>query len=345
MNETFNPRVTPWQIDESDFYEIDSFEEQMRFLLRYAVLAPSTHNTQPWSFRITPEGVEVFADFSRRLLIVDPHDRELLMSVGAAIMNFRVAAAHFGFQTDVLYEIGEEEGRRVARMMVRETCATDPHLRALFAAIVKRHTNRELFESRLLEPEMVERLSDLLDEYPETLQVMLPRDTQRVAELVAFAERKQMSREAFRSEVADWIRPSSGYSDGICSDGLGVPAVFSPATSWLVRNVDVGGLQSRRDIQLTNSAAALLVVTAENERASLIRAGEILEQLLLTLTAMGLAYSFLNQPIEVEELRDRVEMLAATRKPAQLLLRIGFAASGSRPMPRRPLDNVVAGSR
>ena len=103
MNE-FNPRKTPWQIDEADFYEIENREEQLRFLLRYAVLAPSSHNAQPWSFRITADGIEVFADFERRLPIADPGDRELLMSTGAAITNFRVAAAHFGFETTVFYE-------------------------------------------------------------------------------------------------------------------------------------------------------------------------------------------------------------------------------------------------
>ncbi|MDP9191424.1 MAG: hypothetical protein M3P06_06960 [Acidobacteriota bacterium] len=67
--------TNPWIIDEADFYEIETYEQQMQFLLRYAILAPSGHNTQPWSFRITAEGVEVFADYSRRLLIVDRDDR------------------------------------------------------------------------------------------------------------------------------------------------------------------------------------------------------------------------------------------------------------------------------
>src|SRR3954452_10186304 len=104
MGEPFDPRVTPWQIDASEFHELESRHEQMQFLLRYAVLAPSSRNTQPWMFRITAEGVDIFADFTRRLLTIDPDDRELLMSVGAAITNFRVAAAHFGFTTIVGYD-------------------------------------------------------------------------------------------------------------------------------------------------------------------------------------------------------------------------------------------------
>src|SRR6476620_1456324 len=94
----FDPRQTPWQLHEEDFHELDSFRERIDFLLQYAVLAPSTHNTQPWLFRTTDDGVQVSADYSRRLPLVDPYDRELLMSVGAAITNLRVAAAWFGYE-------------------------------------------------------------------------------------------------------------------------------------------------------------------------------------------------------------------------------------------------------
>ncbi|HXH39050.1 MAG TPA: nitroreductase, partial [Thermoanaerobaculia bacterium] len=132
MSESVDPRVAPWQIDVSEFYELDSMSDQMQFLLRYAVLAPSNRNTQPWAFRITSNGVEVFADYTRRLLTIDPDDRGLLMSVGAAITNFRVAAARFGFKSSVFYDARPEEGAPVASITVHETCGPDRNLAALF---------------------------------------------------------------------------------------------------------------------------------------------------------------------------------------------------------------------
>ncbi|HET8797964.1 MAG TPA: nitroreductase, partial [Thermoanaerobaculia bacterium] len=95
----YDPRVHPYLVDEAEFYEIEEPARQKEFLLRYAVLAPSGHNTQPWAFRAAGETVEVFADYSRRLPVADPHDRELMISIGAAIANLRIAAAHFGFDT------------------------------------------------------------------------------------------------------------------------------------------------------------------------------------------------------------------------------------------------------
>jgi hypothetical protein len=61
-----------------------------------AVAAPSVHNSQPWHFRISDGGIDVLADWSRRLDVIDPTGRELLISVGAAIFNLRLAMHHRG---------------------------------------------------------------------------------------------------------------------------------------------------------------------------------------------------------------------------------------------------------
>src|SRR5581483_7259918 len=84
--------ASPWQINDSEFYEMESRQDQLRFLLQYAVLAPSSRNAQPWQFRITPEGIEVLPDLTRRLPVVDPFDREMWLGIGAAIANLRIAA-------------------------------------------------------------------------------------------------------------------------------------------------------------------------------------------------------------------------------------------------------------
>ncbi len=75
--------------------------ERLRFFLQWAVLAPSRHNTQPWLFEIEGDELLLFADASRALPVADPDGRQLLMSCGAALVNLRLAAAHFGHATSV----------------------------------------------------------------------------------------------------------------------------------------------------------------------------------------------------------------------------------------------------
>jgi hypothetical protein len=82
--EDYDARVTPYMIDESEFAAVHTLEEKAKFLLRYAVLAPSGHNAQPWQFGLTGDGVLVYADYSRRLPVANPDDRELIMSVATS---------------------------------------------------------------------------------------------------------------------------------------------------------------------------------------------------------------------------------------------------------------------
>ena len=52
--------------------------------IRYATLAASGHNAQPWRFRVGAEQIDILPDLARRTPIVDPDDHHLfcLLAVG-----------------------------------------------------------------------------------------------------------------------------------------------------------------------------------------------------------------------------------------------------------------------
>jgi len=330
----FHPRVTPWRIDDAEFYELEGREEQLAFLVGYATLAPSVRNTQPWSFHVATDRVEVFADPSRRLTALDRHDRELLISVGAAITNLRVAAAHFGFATEVTHGDDENFAHAVAVVNFRETCDPDPHLAHLFPAIKMRRTNRNLFDQEPLDPHDLTTLFDFMAAYPDSLRIVLPCDLPRAAELVEIADRLQHAHDDSRNEIADWVRHDrDDVVDGICSDGfaIGPLARFFATPKW----------RAHHDRDLVTSASALVVVASEDDAPSLVEAGEVLERLLLMTTRLGLQSSILTSPIEVEHLRDRVWMLAAAPHPPQVMVRIGRGKRVHRAMPRRRPEAVL----
>ncbi|MBO0784056.1 MAG: hypothetical protein J2P37_35060, partial [Ktedonobacteraceae bacterium] len=81
--------MNPLTISEEDFPKTGTPGEQLRFLLNYALLAPSEYNTQPWLFRVKENVIELYADTSRRLPVVDPDGREMIISCGAACYNLR----------------------------------------------------------------------------------------------------------------------------------------------------------------------------------------------------------------------------------------------------------------
>src|SRR5438270_9493181 len=54
-------------------------------VIECANLAPSVHNTQPWTFVDTDTGLDMYAEAGRRLDYLDPTSRQLHVSCGAAI--------------------------------------------------------------------------------------------------------------------------------------------------------------------------------------------------------------------------------------------------------------------
>src|SRR5690348_11351535 len=96
---------------EKSFPRRAPIEQQLHHLLRYAILAPSARNTQPWRFAVHTNTVGVFADLERRQPVSDPDKRELYISLGCALENLLVAAERHGFGHEVTYfpEDGNEE--------------------------------------------------------------------------------------------------------------------------------------------------------------------------------------------------------------------------------------------
>jgi len=102
------------EVSEQGFPGTLPLEQQLRFLLRYAVLAPSARNAQPWRFAVQANTVLLRADPARWQPVADPEQRELHLSLGCALENLLVAAEHFGFRHSVAYFPAADDPRLVA---------------------------------------------------------------------------------------------------------------------------------------------------------------------------------------------------------------------------------------
>ncbi len=359
----YDPRVNPWEIPDTAFAAAASPAEQIRCLLNYAILAPSGHNTQPWKFQIDAglPGFVAYADYDRRLPVVDPDDRELLISIGAAAFNFRAVAARYGYATRLEAIPGAATAARrkqggcepIARVsMARAAGGPDAPLGGLMPAILRRRTNRSPYTDQELSAEHRARLESLPPPGGPAGQgvgLYLVTDCgvqAELAALIARGDRVQMGNPAFRQELAGWVRPSAaGHGDGMVGDGLGVPDLVSWNASWFIRSLDLGQYQARRDERLAREAAVLAIVYGPDTLPGLLAAGELHEHFLLTCTALGLQYGYLNQPLQVKDLRPAVRAALPPGLPRgswpQLLLRCGYGATPAHAMPRRPLAAVL----
>lgn len=342
--------LSAWQVSESDFPRRGTPEEQLRFVLRYAILAPSSHNSQPWRFRIQGAVVELFADYERSLPVADPEDRELTISCGAALFNLRTALNHFGCVAEARPFPDSRRPELLARVTLDPMRTQGGEWTPLFRAITKRVTDRGPYATAALPAGLEEALREAARVEGARLSTFASgRSKETVSFLIARADRIQFANPGFRRELAGWLHASSqndglpAYVKGARQQLLGFTA---PAVAFLVRTFNFGKGVAAHDRGLATGSPMLACLgTMRDTALDWLNAGQALQRVLLTATAHGFHTSFLNQPVEVARLRPALAALGDHVGHPQILLRIGHGGATIH-TPRRPVDEVlVSGAR
>jgi hypothetical protein len=319
--------------------------EVLRGLLRYAVLAPSRHNAQPWLFEIEGPEARVYADVRRALHAADADGRELVLACGAALENLRLAARHAGFATTVEL-VAARAGGLVGRLRLEEPRPPDPAEEPLFDAISNRRTNRLAFEERPLPPGLVARLARTAADAGASLRVVEATARVAVAELVAEADHAQWENPRFRAEVAAWTRaPDAKAEDGVPGYARGLKGAASLLDRVLLRFASHGAPEERRDRQhLRHTPSLLALCTAADAPRDWALAGVAFERVLLHAAAAGLSASYYSAAIEVLPVRERLRLVLGETGFPQVLFRVGYGPE-VRATPRRAPAAVLRALR
>ena len=226
-------------VKEKEFPKAGSIEEKLTFLLRYVILAPSSHNTQPWKFSVREDEIQVFVDRTRWLRVADPDQRELYISVGCAVENLLIAAEHFGYGHQVIYfpEPGQEELTATVKFEPRGQPSPFRDS-ALFDAIPSRQTNRKVYEERPIPWGDLNHLQSCCVEGGIWLHMTDDLEIKRkVDELVIRGDAIQFSDPAFREELGYWI------GQGV----FGASWLIAKIGQLAVTHMNIGKGQARKD--------------------------------------------------------------------------------------------------
>lgn len=331
----------PWLDYEGQSEHVWTLKENdpMRHLVHYATLAANGHNTQPWKFSLQGNAIEIHPDYSRELKVVDPQHRELWISLGCALENLLLAARATGYAAEVIYPDSAE--------IIRVNLVSDsPQPTPLFDAIPIRQNTRSEYTGQAIPTSDLDRLLSLPVEPGVSLRfVTATNELETLLEYVNQGNLSQYADAAFVDELIEWLRfnkkDALATKDGLYSVCSGNPEV----PGWLGRMFVAGTKpQQQADAdakKLRSSAAAVVIASETDDQSAWVRAGQVYERLALQTTALGIKSAFLNQPIEVSQLRSQFQ--SATGLGAslpQLLVRLGYAD----PMPRslrRPVDAVL----
>jgi hypothetical protein len=306
-----------------------------------AALAPSIHNTQPWRFAISGPSLEIFVDGTRHLQVLDPLGRQLLISVGCAAFNARVALAALGWRVQVERFPDITRPELAYRITIVDAHLDWIPLGELAASIADRHTNRRQFEDDPVPAEVIAELIDAVaEEGAELMPVTRPEHRLALAALSQRADAIENADPGYRAELRRWTTDDPRRPDGV--PAMSVPHVDTGSGDDLpIRDFDthgMGWLPMRTHSALTQ--CLMLLNTRANRTVDWLRAGEALERLLLELTRRGYAAGPLTQVIEVQQTNRELRAELGLEHFPHILLRVGRAPAMP-PVNRRPLSELL----
>jgi hypothetical protein len=323
--------------------EVDPVSEQLPrthidILLAAAVAAPSMHNTQPWRFDVQGHVIDIYLDGSRTLPAEDPTGRAMRIAAGAATFNLRCAAETLGYGTWFgLAPYPREDPDLLARIVLEPTQASDEELAELAEQIPRRHTDRNPSDATPIAEDI--RVALMQAAYAEGAELVWlgEPEIRAVLDLTLQTDLREIRDWHRSAERARWVggaRPA----EGIPSSALGPRPAGYPGT---VRDLGTRPLDRLRDQSAFETHPDIAVLcTDDDEPADQVAAGAALERLLLVAARAGVSASFLNQPLEYDDLRTKVQRL--TRHPGYADMIIRFSHTHPGPgTARRPLTDFL----
>lgn len=307
----------------------------VRHAIELAGRAPSIHNTQPWTFVVSEETIELYADDRRWLAVTDADKRDLLLSCGAALHHLRIGLAVGGLGASV------QRVPDAARPDLLATLTLDGQMDAvdasLSAEIPLRRTDRRPFRNYPMPEAFLGELSERAAEQGGLLRVVDDAGA-RATLIAAFAEAadQQGRLPGYAEELKAWT-----HREG--RDGIPPQNVSRPSSPAVEVARDFGGEPQPAGRAEREEVTLLVLGTASDDRLSQLRAGEAMSAVLLQATRQGLGTCPLSQPLEIGETRHvlRDSVMGGTLSP-QIVIRLGWAQSDPvPPMPRRLTEELI----
>jgi len=356
--------LEPWKSE----YARQFTDPRMRLVAR-ALLAPSSHNMQPWEVSLDAtddDALYLYADASRLTPAVDPLSRQTMVSQGTFLEYLRVAGLGLGYSTAVelfpdggFAESSLGESMRtlpVARITLSKIATADERdIDSLFLS----DTNRSPYADTPLTAGQTAELTALAAGSGASLQFYddsTSRDTLgefgiegTLIETKYAASTAESDRLFFSTEAKKNVARS-----GFAVEGQGTSGFMKYLLQGLITlipsiNDDAAG--ATRNIASTADAVAhtpayAMISTAGNSRTEQVEAGILYARFSLRARSLGLVMQPLSQVLqEYPSMRTPYaaihEEFATKGETIQMMVRVGTATTDYPPTMRRDAASLV----
>ncbi len=343
-------------IDKELFFKETTLEGKIKFLLRYAILAPSTHNSQPWRFKVSGNSCKLYFDpeYFTRIKEADPTGRDLYISLGYCLEYLILAGTQFGIYRDVQIfpaesPSGIQAGREnlVAEVFFEDRFSDRNTALAADSALdlmVRRVNTRGLFEKKSVSPTTLQTLAAIAKPYEQigfcTDMITDPEKIRSIADLTRRGLRLAYKNSAFRKEMFGWINNSfSKRREGLPGYALKMPALLSLIFPFIMRWFNIGAFLGKVNAASVTSAPLLCIISARDDaKEAWLSVGRLSAHLMLKATRAGLKTSIFVAAIEMGDLSKELRRILETDLTPQFLFAAGYLPD-QKPTPRHHIED------
>ncbi|GMA98943.1 nitroreductase [Pelosinus sp. IPA-1] len=329
--------------------QIKGLDDGLLDIIYLASLAPSGHNTQPWTVRIIDSNHWIIGiDLTRCLSVVDPENREALLSIGAFLENLVIAARVKGYDVDAEVVAKHPKDRDVVDIKLYKVNSSSNF-------DVKKIKLRRTVRNKILRDQLSgEDIRFLIGENTDRF-IYYTRDSKEgnyLAEGTFLANKCQTYRDTAQEELAKWIRwsnhDSRQYRNGLTPETMEIDGI----AKWYVKN-----FYSRQSVlenrfreetikkvreQVAAGSGWLLITSKNSSIPELIDTGRKLQRLWLEVRSKRIAIHPMTQMIEEEVIGNEMASFLGISEKIQFLLRIGYCSDYPQPVsPRMLLANII----
>jgi hypothetical protein len=338
-----------WRRRDYQPHDVDGFSSEEIKILYLATLAPSGHNTQPWTVQVIEPGRWVIgSEKSRWLPAVDPQNRELLLSIGTFLENLTFASQMYGYVSQVKIIANDSYSINLAEVSLKKMAGQEkPDERITTRRTIRsRHLNKELL------PADLDYLLPSLYKHQFRYYSRNSPQGKFLADGTLAANQRQAFRDPAQLELSNWIRWSHAdgkkYRNGLTPKSMELHGI----ASWYVKNFytkqSVLGKKFREQSvamtkqQVANCGGWLLVTSPSQSVIDIIQAGRILEQTWLKAADRKIAFHPMTQMLEESPWNETIRQELGISEQIQFIIRVSYLDDYPKPVSlRMPLTSII----
>jgi hypothetical protein len=316
-------------------------------ILSYAIRAPSTHNSQPWLFKLQTNGVSIYYNKKLFLPEADHDGRGLYISIGCMLENMIIAATHFGISTNYVFIENSEDNHIIDISFEKSNISLEENEK-LFVKISDRVNSRGQFKDEELFEEVstIVELNnkEFLDKNISLTILKKKEDINKIAELTRDAILEAYDKPSFRKEVSHWMNSNlSRKKEGLPGYSLKLPLILSIIIPILIRYFNMGKILGNLNYKSIKSAPLIFIFSSLNNlKEDWINIGMYAEKLMLSLQTAGFQTSIFVGSIEIGDLyKDVQRLINLNSGRPEFIFAVGHMEGIHKITPRHKLEEKI----